>query len=185
MLRAACAAVLVLGVALGPGCKRNRHAHVATFTPPPVPAGFGERTGPGWRIAVPATWKLAPQKPPAVWAASDPQSVADYHANANVVTEPFTGDSYDFARANEAGLREQKQASVESVREDVVDGDPTLLIESRWAPAPPATSAYRTLQSAMASRGTGYVVTCAVSADAFERYRSTCESIVRSFAVER
>jgi len=29
------------------------------------------------------------------------------------------------------------------------------------------------------------VVTCAVSANAFERYRSTCESIVRSFAVQR
>jgi hypothetical protein len=41
------------------------------------------------------------------------------------------------------------------------------------------------MQAALASRGTGYVVTCAASATAFERYRSTCESIVRSFAVER
>jgi hypothetical protein len=45
--------------------------------------------------------------------------------------------------------------------------------------------AYRILQSALASRGRGYVVTCSVSISAFERYRSTCESIVHSFAVER
>jgi len=31
----------------------------------------------------------------------------------------------------------------------------------------------------------GQVVTCAASAGAFERYRSTCDAIVRSFAVER
>jgi hypothetical protein len=49
----------------------------------------------------------------------------------------------------------------------------------------PSTVVYRTMQAALASRGTGYVVTCAVSSTAFERYRTTCESIVRSFAVER
>jgi len=101
------------------------------------------------------------------------------------VTEPFTGDSYDFAKANEAGLREQKQATVESAREDVIDGDPTLIFESRWSPTSPSTVSLRTMQAALSSHGTGYVVTCAVAASAFERYRSTCESIVRSFAVQR
>jgi hypothetical protein len=185
MLRAAGVAFLALVVAVAPGCKRSKHARVTTFVPPPLPAGFSEQTGSGWRIAVPATWKQAPQRPPAAWAVSDPQAVDDYHANANVVTEPFTGDSYDFARANEAGLREQKQASVEASREDVVDGDPTLVLESRWTATSPSTLTYRTMQTALASKGTGYVVTCAVSANAFERYRSTCESIVHSFAVER
>jgi hypothetical protein len=178
-------ALLALAVAVLPGCKRSKHARVATFTPPPVPAGFAEQSGVGWRIAVPTTWKQAPQRPPAAWAVSDPQAVDEYHANANVVTEPFVGDSYDFARANEAGLGEQKQSTVESAHDDVVDGDPTLLLESRWSSAAPSTVAYRTMQTALASKGTGYVVTCAVSANAFERYRSTCESIVRSFAVER
>jgi hypothetical protein len=41
------------------------------------------------------------------------------------------------------------------------------------------------MQSFLSSRGTGYVVSCVVSSSAFERYRSTCESIVHSFAVER
>lgn len=170
-----------------PACKRSKHARVPSYTPPPLPAGFAEQSGVGWRIAVPTTWKVAPQRPPAAWAVSDPQAVDEYHANANVVTEPFTGDSYDFARANEAGLREQKQATVESSRDDVVDGDPTLILESRWQAAGTGSGgpAFRTMQTALASRGTGYVVTCAVSANAFERYRSTCESIVRSFAVER
>jgi hypothetical protein len=185
MRRAAGVAFVALVVAVAPGCRRSKHARVSSFTPPSLPAGFAEQSGTGWRIAVPATWKQAPQRPPAAWAVSDPQAVDDYHANANVVTEPFVGDSYDFARANEAGLREQKQATVESSRDDVVDGDPTLVLESRWTSAGPTTVAYRTMQTALASKGTGYVVTCAVSANAFERYRSTCESIVRSFAVER
>lgn len=167
------------------GCKRSKHAHVTNFVPPPLPAGFAEHADVGWRIAVPATWKEATQKGPAVWAVADPQTVDDLHAHVNVVTEPFAGDSYDYARANEAGLRLQPGATVEAVREDVVDGDPTLLIESRWPPAPPATVSFRTMQSVLSSRGTGYVVTCGVSANAFERYRSTCESILRSFAVQR
>jgi hypothetical protein len=180
-------ALVVFSIAIAgtPGCKRSKHARVSSFTPPPLPAGFAAQSGTGWRIAVPTTWKPAPQRPPATWATADPQAVDDYHANANVVTEPFVGDSYDFARANEEGLREQKQATVEAAREDVVDGDPTLVLESRWAATPPSTVSYRTMQTALASRGTGYVITCAVSANAFERYRSTCESIVRSFAVER
>lgn len=185
MLRPAAVALLALAIAATPGCKRSKHARVATYTPPPLPAGFAEQSGIGWRIAVPTTWKTAPQRPPASWAVFDPQTVDDYHANANVVTEPFVGDSYDFARANEAGLREQKQASVDATREDVVDGDPTLVVESRWSPPSGSTLSFRTMQTMLASRGTGYVVTCAVSANAFERYRSTCESIVRSFAVER
>jgi hypothetical protein len=181
-LLVALAVVALAGVS---ACKRSKHARVASFTPPPLPAGFAEQSGVGWRIAVPTTWKLAPPRPPAAWAVADPQAVDEYHANANVVTEPFVGDSYDFARANEAGLKEQKQASVEASREDVVDGDPTLVLESRWAPSATGGIAYRTMQTALSSHGTGYVVTCAVSANAFERYRSTCESIVRSFAVQR
>ncbi len=184
-LRVTTVALLAITVAVMPGCKRSKHARVASFTPPPLPAGFAEQSGVGWRIAVPTTWKLAPPRPPAAWAVSDPQAVDDYHANANVVTEPFVGDSYDFARANEAGLKEQKQATVEASKEDVVDGDPTLVIESRWSPTTAGGIAYRTMQTALSSHGTGYVVTCAVSANAFERYRSTCESIVRSFAVQR
>jgi hypothetical protein len=183
--RVAAVGLLAAFLATAPGCKRSKHAHMTSFAPPPLPAGFVEKSGTGWRIAVPTTWKQAPQRAPAAWAASDPQTADDYHANANVVTEAFTGDSYDFARANQAGLKEQAQATVEAVHEDLVDGDPTLVIESRWAPTPPSTIAYRTMQTALSSKGTGYVVTCAVSASAFERYRSTCESIVRSFAVER
>jgi hypothetical protein len=167
------------------GCRRSTHAHLASYAPPPVPAGFVERTGSGWRIAVPSTWREALQKGPAAWAVADPQPVDDLRAKVSVLTEPFADESYDYAKANEAALRREPRATVEATREDVVDGDPTLLIESRWAPAPPSTVAYRTMQSALASRGAGYVVTCSVALGAFERYRSTCESIVRSFAVER
>ena len=164
------------------GCKHSKHARVTTYVPPPVPAGFGEQMGAGWRIAVPTTWQ--DHKTPVVaWAVQDPQTVDGLHANVSVVTEPFTGDSYEYARANETSLR--KGAVVALVREDVVDGDPTLVIEARWAPIAPATVPYRTMQGFLSSRGTGYVVSCAVSSSAFERYRSTCESIVHSFAVER
>ena len=176
------AAGVALFTATTTGCKHSKHARVTTYSPPPVPAGFGEQMGSGWRIADPTTWKDL-KTPAAAWAAEDPQAVDDFHANVNVVTEPFTGDSYEYARANETALR--KGAMVEVVREDVVDGDPTLVIEARWTPVPPSTVAYRTLQSFLSSRGTGYVVSCAVSSSAFERYRSTCESIVHSFAVER
>lgn len=186
---AAALAVLVAGLTLATGllgCKRSKHARIGTYTPPPLPAGFMEQSGSGWRIAVPSTWKDAAQKGPAAWAVADPQAVDDFHANVNVVTEPFTGDSYDYARANEAALRREPRATVEVARDDVVDGDPTLVIEARWSTSPQsAPVSYRTMQTALASRGTGYVVTCSVAASAFERYRSTCDSIVHSFAVER
>ena len=171
-------------VALGaPGCRHSKHARVTGYTAPPLPAGFAEQSGGGWRIAVPTTWK--PQKTPAAWAVYDPQAVDDFHANVNVVTEPFTGDSYEYARANETALRHESRTSVEATREDVVDGDPTLVLESRWTPTPPSVVAYRTMQAALSSKGTGYVVTCSVSSSAFERYRTTCESVLHSFAVER
>jgi hypothetical protein len=183
---AATAGIALAAVAVGSaGCKRSKHAHVSTYVPPPAPAGFAEHGDVGWRIAVPATWKEAAQRGPALWAVADPQAVDDLHAHVNVVTEPFAGDSYDYARANEAGLRREPRATVEVAREDVVDGDPTLVIESRWIPTPPSTVAFRTMQGMLASRGTGYVVTCGVSSNAFERYRSTCESILHSFAVQR
>jgi hypothetical protein len=168
-----------------PACKGGKHARVTSFVPPVLPAGFAQQSGAGWRVAVPSTWKEAAQKGPAAWAVADPQAVDDFQASVNVLTEPFPGESYDYARASEAALRSDAHATVETVRDDVVDGDPTLVIESRWAPTPPATAPYRTMQAALSSRGTGYVVTCAASASAFERYRTTCESIVRSFAVER
>jgi hypothetical protein len=167
------------------GCKRSKHAHLASYSPPALQAGFVERTGAGWRIAVPSTWNVTLPKLPAAWTAADPQPVDDFRANVSVLTEPFSGESYDYARANEAALRREPRATVETIREDVVDGDPTLFIESRWAPAPVSVVTFRTMQSALASRGAGYVVTCSVAATAFERYRSSCEAIVRSFAVER
>jgi hypothetical protein len=182
---AATALAAVVLATTSAGCKRSRHAHVAAYEPPPLPAGFVEQTGAEWRIAVPSTWRPAAQKAPAAWEVVDPQRVDDFRANVSVLVEPFAGESYDYATANEAALRREPRATVEATREDVVDGDPTLLIESRWAPAAPSTVAYRTMQSALASRGAGYVVTCSVASIAFERYRSTCESIVRSFAVQR
>jgi hypothetical protein len=121
----------------------------------------------------------------AVWAVADPQAADDFHAKVFVLTEPFASDSYDYAQASEAGLRKESRATVDVSREDVVDGDPTLVIETRWAPVLPSNVPYRTMQTALASRSTGYVVTCTASTSAFERYRSTCDSIVRSFAVER
>jgi hypothetical protein len=181
----ALALVVALLLLTTASCGRKTHARSTTFTPPPLPAGFVEQSGAGWRLAVPSTWKDAPQKGPAVFAVADPQSVDDFHAYANVVTEPFRGESDAYARANEAGLRNETRANIEVSREDVIDGDSTLVFESRWTPALVSTVAYRTMQAALSSRGTGYVVTCAVSSSAFERYRSTCESIVRSFAVER
>jgi hypothetical protein len=179
----ALAVALALVAGASAGCKRSKHARLPGYTAPLIPAGFAEQSGAGWRIAVPTTWK--PQKTPAAWAVFDPQAVDEFHANVNVVTEPFTGDSYEYARANETALRRETRTAVEVVREDVIDGDPTLILESRWNPTPPSTVAYRTMQGALSSKGTGYVVTCSVSSNAFERYRSTCESILHSFAVER
>jgi hypothetical protein len=185
MSRVAALAWVAVILATGSGCKSTKHARVTSFVAPPLPAGFVAVSGNGWRVAVPSTWKDAAQKGTAAWAVADPQAVDDFQASVNVLTEPFPGESYDYARASEGALRTDPHATVEGTRDDVVDGDPTLIIESRWAPTPPSTATYRTMQTALSSRGTGYVVTCAASATSFERYRSTCESIVRSFAVER
>jgi hypothetical protein len=172
-------------VAMLVGCKRSQHARVSTYTRPPLPAGFVEHAGTGWRVAAPSTWLEGGKAAPAVWQSSDPQAVEEYHANAIVVVEPFAGESYEYARANEASLHDQSRATVLAAREDVVDGDTTLVLESRWEPAAPSTTPYQLMQTVLASRGTGYVVTCAAAASSFERYRSTCEAVVRSFAVER
>jgi hypothetical protein len=167
------------------GCKHGDHGQVTSFVRPALPAGFVEASGAGWKVAVPSTWGPSTQRGTNAWVYDDPQAAGDYRANVSVVTEPFAGASYDYGKATEAALRRDKRATVEGSREDVIDGDPTLIIESHWTPAGPATVAFRTMQADLASRGTGYVVTCAASASAFERYRSTCEAIVRSFAVER
>jgi hypothetical protein len=172
-------------LALVAGCNRSRHARIAAFEPPPLPAGFVPRSGAGWSIAVPSTWRESSKGGAAAWSVAAPQAVDDFRTSVNVIVEPFAGDSYDYATANEAALRHEPRATVESASDTVVDRDPTLLIESRWTQAPPASVPYRTMQSVLASRGEGYVVTCSVAESAFERYRSTCESIVRSFAVER
>jgi hypothetical protein len=185
MLRLGALALVGLALAPSTGCKRSKHERVASFSPPPLPAGFVERSGNGWRVAVPSTWRDAAHRDVAVWAVADPQAADDFHAKVFVLTEPFAEDSYEYARASETGLRRDRRATVDAVREDVVDGDPTLVIESRWTPTYPPATPYRTMQTALASRGTGYVVTCATSSTAFERYRSTCDSIVHSFAVER
>jgi hypothetical protein len=167
------------------GCRRTNHSHVSSFTPPPLPAGFVTVSAPGWRIAIPSTWKADNVRRRGVYAATDPQSVDDFHAAVNVYTEPFVRDSYAYARAGEVGLRSRPNVAIDVEREELVDGDPTLVIESRWTPTPSSSVAYRTMQVSLASRGVGTVATCAAATNAFERYRSTCESIVRSLAVER
>lgn len=169
-----------------PACRGSGHGRVLSFTRPPTPAGFTEQAGTGWRIAVPSTWTNEPQPlPDGVWVSIDPQAVDDYHTNVSVVREAFAGESYDYAKAAELSIHRDPRATVESARDDVVDGDPTFVVEARWAPIPPASVVYRSMQTDLASRGSGYVVTCSAAATAFERYRSTCEAILRSFAIER
>jgi hypothetical protein len=185
MRRLDATALLVILAAALSGCKHGDHPHSASFVRPPLPAGFSDQTGGGWRVAAPETWRASPRGDAGVWSLADPQPVGDFRANVNVVTEPFAGESYAYSKASVEALRRDPRASVETAREEVVDGDPTFILESRWLPIAPSTVTYRTMQANLASRGTGYVVTCAVSADAFERYRSTCETVVRSFAVER
>jgi hypothetical protein len=135
---------------------------------------------------MPSAWQHAEEDGAATaWLAVDPQPVNDYRANVSVVTEPFKGDSRDYARANEALLRHAADASIVATHEDVVDGDPTLIVETRWSPHAMTPLEYRTMQVHLASRGTGYVVTCSVAVSAFERFRSTCDAVVKSFAVQR
>jgi hypothetical protein len=180
------AALLLLTGTLGGAfsCERSSPAQ-HTVGPPVIPAGFVEQRGEGWRLALPSAWQEAPDAGPGIWVAVDPQPVNDYRANVSVVSEPFPGESRDYAKASEALLRRQPGASVEGGRETVVDGDPTLIVEARWLPNAPPSVEYRTMQTHLASRGTGYVITCSVSVAAFERYRPTCEAIVQSLAVER
>jgi|SRR5580692_8393392 hypothetical protein len=189
-------AIAAAGCTVG-GCKNGDHAHIATYVRPPVPAGFADQSARGFRIATPSTWRASSRNDPhndahsethnetGVWSLVDPQPAGEFHANVNVVNEPFPGDSYAYAKATLDELKRDVRAEVETSREEIVDGDPTIVVESRWSPIAPKTVPYRTMQANLASRGTGYVVTCAVSAEAFERYRSTCDAIIRSFAVSR
>ena len=187
---------MVLALAATPGvtgCKRASHARVSSYVPPPAPAGFVERSGSGWRLSVPTTWHDGTSSGGRAWTVVDPQVTEGLHAKVFVVTEPFAGESYDYAKASQAGLKSTPRTSVATAREEVIDGDTTLVLESTFAPVAGAAdasdarapSAIKAMQTALASRGTGYVVSCSVAAGAFETYRSTCESIVRSFAVER
>ncbi len=185
-------ALALLSASGGAACKRASHARVSSYVPPPAPAGFVERSGSGWRLSVPTTWHDGPPNGHA-WTVVDPQVTEGLHAKVFVVTEPFAGESYDYARASQAGLKGTPRTAVGATREEVIDGDTTLVLESTFAPAGGAADAsdahapspIKAMQTALASRGTGYVVSCSVAAGAFETYRSTCESIVRSFAVER
>jgi hypothetical protein len=190
LVRASAIAAALFVTAGAVACKRPKHGRVASFVPPAPLAGFVERSGNGWRLSVPTTWHDGAPNDAGAWTVVDPQVSDDFHAKVLVVTEPFAGESYDYARASEADLRRNARATVAPARDDVIDGDPTLLLETTWSPAADAGSAqpvlsYRTIQTALSSRGTGYVVTCSVASSAFETYRSTCESILRSFAVER
>src|SRR5579864_1002854 len=130
-------AVAALGCLASVACKRSSHARVSSYMPLPLPAGFVEQSGAGWRIGVPSTWRDMPPKSSAVFAAADPQAVDDFHAYANVVTEPFAGESDDYARANQAALGREPRATIETARQDAIDGDATLIVESRWSPLPP------------------------------------------------
>ncbi len=178
-------AVLAAAIAAPMACKRSGHARSSSFVRPSPPAGFVEQAGVGWRVSMPSTWRVSPPPLPTVWVAVDPQPVDQFRASVNIVSEPFRGESYDYAKASEATLRRDQRATIEVVREDVVDADPTIIVESLWSSTAQSVPAYRTMQANLASRGTGYVITCSVSASAFERYRSTCDALVRSFAVER
>jgi hypothetical protein len=177
--------VLAAALTASTECKRSSHARSTSFVRPDLPAGFVEQIGVGWRVSTPSTWNISPPPMPNVWVAVDPQPVEQFRASVNVVSEPFRGESYDYAKATEASLRRDQRVTVEAVREDVVDADPTVIVEALWSSSASTTLAYRTMQANLASRGTGYVVTCSVSANAFERYRSTCDAVLRSFAVER
>jgi hypothetical protein len=180
-------AIIALCGALGASTAcRHGGAPRGDVAAPVIPAGFAEENGNGWRLAMPSAWQRAAESTPSVWLAVDPQPVDDYRANVSVVTEPFPGESHDYARASEALLRHQPGASVETAQEAVLDGDPTLIVEARWSAKPPTPPVeYRTMQAHLASRGTGYVITCSVAVTAFERFRSTCDAIVKSLAVER
>ncbi|HSY25363.1 MAG TPA: hypothetical protein VK841_24730 [Polyangiaceae bacterium] len=186
---AAAFVALAAGTCTVAGCKNGDHAHIATYVRPPVPAGFADQAARGFRIATPSTWRASSRSEAhddaGVWSLVDPQPAGEFHANVNVVNEPFPGDSYTYSKATLEELKRDVRAEVETSREEIVDGDPTIVVESRWSPIAPKTVPYRTMQANLASRGTGYVVTCAVSAEAFERYRSTCDAIIRSFAVSR
>jgi hypothetical protein len=186
---AAAFVALAAGTSALAGCKNGDHAHIATYVRPPVPAGFADQSARGFRIATPSTWRASSRNDAhddtGVWSLVDPQPAGEFHANVNVVNEPFPGDSYTYSKATLEELKRDVRAEVETSREEIVDGDPTIVVESRWSPIAPKTVPYRTMQANLASRGTGYVVTCAVSAEAFERYRSTCDAIIRSFAVSR
>ena len=197
LLAIVAAPALVVASCTIAGCKNGDHAHIATYVRPPVPAGFADQSGRGFRIATPSTWRPSSRSDAnreprsethndtSVWSLVDPQPAGEFHANVNVLNEPFPGDSYAYSKATLEELKRDVRAEVETSREEIVDGDPTLVVESRWSPIAPKTVPYRTMQANLASRGTGYVVTCAVSAEAFERYRSTCDAIIRSFAVSR
>ncbi len=62
MPRIGALALAALALAAPAGCKRSKHAHMASFTPRPWRPGFVERSGNGWRVAVPSTWKDVAQK---------------------------------------------------------------------------------------------------------------------------
>jgi hypothetical protein len=168
------------------GCKRRRSrpaglAPVATVSPP----GYAKKSGTGWSIDVPSAWTPPAQNGQAQWALADPEVVDSFHANMNLVTEPYAGVSLDYAQASMKTLRGLATVKLLGSKDDVVDGDDTLTVEAQWAPVAPSTTVYKTLQVYLAYGGTGYAVTCSAAASSFERYRSTCDTILRSFSLTR
>jgi hypothetical protein len=170
------------------GCKRRRSrpvpggaSPVSTVSPP----GYVRKAGVGWSIDVPATWTPPAQKGQAQWALSDPDVVDAFHANVNLVSEPYPGESLAYAQANLKSLRGLASVKLVGSKEDVVDADDTLTVEAQWTAVAPSTTPYKTLQVYLAYGGTGYAVTCSAAVSSFERYRPTCETILHSFSLTR
>ena len=120
-----------------------------------LPAGFAEQSGNGWRIAVPTTWKDARRRTRGLGRLR-PAGGRRLPRERQRRDRPFPGDSYEYAQANEAALRnESRHARSRPSREDVVDGDPTLVIESRWSPTAAIHRVVPHDADALSSRGTG------------------------------
>ena len=157
-----------------PGCDRTQI--------PPPPADFIAHAA-GWHISAPASWEIAKADAPTAWIALDPESVDGYRAHVLVQTKAFIGDSYNLAEANVRAMRDTTGVTIEATRDIVLDGDRAMIIESRWHQKDDKPT--RSMATGLATNGTGFVASCSVAASAFERYRHTCEAILRSITIQR